>query len=79
MLGQGTSIGRLVIYQFGNFILDAARRELRESGELVAVEPQVFDVLKFLIDARDRVVSRDDLLDAVWHGRIVSEATLSSP
>lgn len=67
-----------MIYQFGNFILDAARRELREGGELVAVEPQVFDVLKFLIDARDRVVSRDDLLDAVWHSRIVSEATLSS-
>ena len=45
--------------------------------DLVAIEPQVFDVLEFLIEARDRVVSRDDLLDAVWHGRIVSEATLS--
>jgi DNA-binding winged helix-turn-helix (wHTH) protein len=67
-----------VIYQFGNCILDTARRELRQGGGLVAVEPQVFDVLKFLIEARDRVVSRDDLLDAVWNGRIVSEATLSS-
>ena len=38
----------------------------------------MFDVLKFLIEARDRVVSRDDLLEVVWHGRIVSEATLSS-
>jgi TolB-like protein/Flp pilus assembly protein TadD len=67
-----------VIYRFENFSLDAARRELRKDGDLVALEPQVFDVLKFLIDARDRVVSRDDLLEAVWQGRIVSEATLSS-
>jgi TolB-like protein/Flp pilus assembly protein TadD len=67
-----------MIYQFGNCILDTDRRELRQGDGLVAVEPQVFDVLKFLIEARDRVVSRDDLLDAVWYGRIVSEATLSS-
>jgi TolB-like protein/Flp pilus assembly protein TadD len=67
-----------MIYHFANFTLDAGRRELRQAGILVALEPQVFDVLKFLIDCRDRVVSRDDLLDAVWHGRIVSESTLSS-
>jgi len=67
-----------LIYEFGNFVLDAERRELRQSGALVAVEPQVFDLLAFLISARDRVVSRDDILAAVWHGRIVSEATLSS-
>jgi TolB-like protein/Flp pilus assembly protein TadD len=67
-----------MIYQFGSFILDTARRELRAGGDLVAVEPQVFDVLTYLIEARDRVVSRDDLLETVWHGRIVSEATLSS-
>jgi TolB-like protein/Flp pilus assembly protein TadD len=73
-----TSIDCIVIYQFGNCTLDTARRELRQGNGLVAVEPQVFDVLAFLIEARDRVVSRDDLLDAVWHGRIVSEATLSS-
>jgi TolB-like protein len=67
-----------VIYLFGNCILDVARRELRRDGALVAVEPQVFDVLQLLIEARDRVVARDDLLDEVWHGRIVSDATLSS-
>jgi TolB-like protein/Flp pilus assembly protein TadD len=67
-----------VIYQFGNCTLDTSRRELRQGDGLVAVEPQVFDVLKYLIETRDRVVSRDDLLDAVWNGRIVSEATLSS-
>jgi TolB-like protein len=67
-----------LIYEFGNFVLDAGRRELRQAGTLVAVEPQVFDMLTFLIGARDRVVSRDDILAEVWHGRIVSEATLSS-
>jgi TolB-like protein len=67
-----------VIYQFEPFTLDTARRELRERGSLVALEPQVFDVLAHLVEARDRVVSRDDLLRAVWHGRIVSEATISS-
>jgi len=60
------------------FTLDTARRELRERGNLVALEPQVFDILAHLIAARDRVVSRDDLLEAVWHGRLVSEATISS-
>ena len=58
--------------------MDTRRRELRRRGELVSVEPQVFDLLEFLVRARDRVVSRDDLLAAIWHGRNVSEATLSS-
>ncbi|MDO9714561.1 winged helix-turn-helix domain-containing protein, partial [Paracraurococcus lichenis] len=59
-------------------MLDTSRRELRRDNGFVAVEPQVFDLLEFLIRTRDRVVSRDDLLAAVWRGRIVSEATLSS-
>ena len=67
-----------VIYRFGQFTLDAGRRELCKGAEMVAVEPQVFDLLRVLIEARDRVVSRDELLEAVWNGRIVSEATLSS-
>ena len=58
--------------------MDTNRRELRRGDDLVAVEPQVFDLLHLLIQSRDRVVSRDDMLAAVWHGRIVSEATLSS-
>ncbi len=77
-LDPATNIERGVIYRFGNCMLDTARRELRQDDALVAVEPQVFDLLKLLIEARDRVVSRDDLLESVWHGRIVSEATLSS-
>lgn len=67
-----------MIYQFENFRLDTALRELRQNGALIALEPQVFDLLRFLISARDRVVSRDDMLEEVWNGRIVSEATLSS-
>ncbi|HJS87379.1 MAG TPA: winged helix-turn-helix domain-containing tetratricopeptide repeat protein [Acetobacteraceae bacterium] len=67
-----------LLYRFEDFVLDSNRRELRQGGGLVAVEPQVFDLLEYLIRARNRVVSRDDLLSVVWQGRIVSEATLSS-
>jgi TolB-like protein/Flp pilus assembly protein TadD len=67
-----------LLYHFNDFVLDPDRRELRRGDHLVAVEPQVFDLLEFLIRARERVVSRDDILAAVWSGRIVSEATLSS-
>ncbi|MBD0274260.1 MAG: alpha/beta fold hydrolase, partial [Acetobacteraceae bacterium] len=65
-------------FHFGDCVLDADRRELRRAGESVAVEPQVFDLLVHLVRERGRVVSKDDLLDAVWNGRIVSESTLSS-
>jgi len=67
-----------LLYRFTEFVLDTDRRELRRGEQLVAVEPQVFDLLKYLIESRDRVVSRDDMMATVWHGRIVSEATLSS-
>ncbi|MBZ9797611.1 winged helix-turn-helix domain-containing tetratricopeptide repeat protein [Mesorhizobium sp. ES1-4] len=65
-------------YLFEDFALDGARRELRRGNELVPVEPQVFDLLQYLIRNRERVVSKDDLVDAVWQGRIVSDATLAS-
>src|SRR5262245_34425271 len=65
-------------FQFGDYALDAGRRELKQRGALVAVEPQVFDLLVYLVQNRDRVVSKDDLLEAVWGGRIVSESTLTS-
>src|SRR5438045_1745576 len=54
------------------------RRELRRRGELIALEPQVFDLLVYLVRNRGRVVSRDDLLEAIWGGRIVSESTMTS-
>ncbi len=58
--------------------LDPNRRELRCKGGLVAVEPQVFDLIVFLVRNRDRVVSKDDLIAGVWDGRIVSDSTLAS-
>ncbi len=63
-------------YLFEDCALDTDRRELRRGAALVAVEPQVFDLLVHLIRHRDRVVSKDDLLASVWHGRIVSESAL---
>src|ERR1700742_4095126 len=68
----------VLLYHFDDIVLDIDRRELRRGDSLVAVEPQVFDLLEFLVRARERVVSRDDLFAAIWKERIVSDATLSS-
>lgn len=59
-------------------VLDTARRELRRGAEPVAVEPQVFDLLVYLVQNGDRVVSKEDLIASVWGGRIVSDSTLTS-
>jgi DNA-binding winged helix-turn-helix (wHTH) protein len=67
-----------LLYSFEDFLLDTARRELRRSGTPISLQPQVFDLLQYLIHDRERVVSKDDLLAAVWKGRIVSESTLST-
>jgi TolB-like protein len=67
-----------VQFLFSDHTLDTNRRELCRRGEAIAVEPQVFDLLVYLIEHRDRVVSKDDLIGAVWGGRIVSESTLTS-
>ena len=65
-------------FLFGDYALDTDRRELRRQVDLVPVEPQVFDLLAYLIANRDRVVSKDDLIASVWGGRIVSESALTS-
>jgi TolB-like protein len=65
-----------VIYRFDDYVLDTDRRELRCTGALCSLEPQVFDLLEFLIRNNERVVSKKDVLNAVWGGRIVSEAAL---
>jgi DNA-binding winged helix-turn-helix (wHTH) protein/pimeloyl-ACP methyl ester carboxylesterase len=67
-----------MIARFGDCELDIDRRELRRAIGPVHVEPQVFDLLVYLIANKDRVVSKDEVIQNVWHGRIVSEATLSS-
>jgi len=63
---------------FADCVLDLDHRELRRGSVLVDTEPQVFDVLVFLIRHRDRVVSKDDLVAALWGGRIVSDSTLAT-
>jgi TolB-like protein len=65
-------------FLFTDHTLDTDRRELRRAGEAIDVEPQVLDVLVYLVENRERVVSKDDLIASVWEGRIVSDATLSS-
>ena len=67
-----------MVYSFEGFFLNPDRRELRHGEDLVAIEPQVFDLLHYLICNRDHIVSKDDLIAGVWEGRIVSDSTLSS-
>ncbi len=67
-----------MIYRFEDYCLDAGRRELRRGTDFVLVEPQVFDVLEYLVRNRERVITKDDLIAGVWDGRIVSDSTLSS-
>ena len=65
-------------FQFANYLLDTETRELRAGSEPVAVEPQVFDLLVYLLENHERVVSKDDLIEAVWNGRVISDSTLTS-
>jgi TolB-like protein/cytochrome c-type biogenesis protein CcmH/NrfG len=70
--------GAALNFRFADFQIDIARQELRRAGTIVHIEPQVFDLLVHLVRHRDRIVGKDELIDAIWQGRIVSEATLSS-
>jgi TolB-like protein len=67
-----------VQYTFDDYVLDPERRELMRGTGAIAVGPQVFDLLLYLLRNREHVVSKDELLDGVWDGRIVSESTLTS-
>ena len=67
-----------VIFKFAEFELDTGKRELRRGNRICATEPQVFNLLAFLIESRDRVVTRDELVDVVWRGRVVSESVIGS-
>src|SRR6516164_1660354 len=67
-----------MVLRFGDHVLDIERRELRRGVEPISLEPQVFDLLVHLVENRDRVVSKDDLIATVWGGRIVSDSTLTS-
>ena len=65
-------------YLFEEYVFDTELREMRRGSDLVFVTPQVFDLLDYLISNRERVVSKDDLINAVWKGRIVSDAALTT-
>jgi DNA-binding winged helix-turn-helix (wHTH) protein/predicted ATPase len=68
-----------MIYAFDDdYELDLLRYELRYAGKRVKLEPQVFNVLAYLIQHRDRVVTKEELLEQLWPGRFISEATLTS-
>jgi DNA-binding winged helix-turn-helix (wHTH) protein/predicted ATPase len=67
-----------MLFSFENYVLDTDRRELRRGSAVIAVQPQVFDLLEYLILNRERVVTKDDMLDAIWGGRIVSESALTT-
>jgi len=67
-----------LLYLFEDYRLDTDRRELSRTTNLIPVEPRVFDLLAYLIRNRERVVSKDDLVAAIWNGRIVSESALTT-
>ena len=67
-----------MLYRFGDCEVDALRFELRRNGEAVPIEPQVFELLTFLLEHRDRVVTRTELNEVVWKGRVVTDAALNS-
>jgi TolB-like protein len=71
-------VGDRVPLRFADFEINLAQQELRRGGEIVHMEPQVFDLLLHLVRNRERIVSKDELIETVWNGRIVSEAALSS-
>ncbi len=67
-----------VRYRVAQFEIDPTRHEVRRAGESVHIEPQVFDLIVHLMRNRDRIVSKDELIETIWNGRIISEAALSS-
>ena len=67
-----------VIYRFAGFELDLARVELRAEGRALPLEPQVFALLALLVENRDRLVSRDEIIEKVWDGRVVTDAAVAS-
>jgi TolB-like protein len=67
-----------VIYRFGAFELDIGRHELRENDVSRALEPQVFALLALLVENRERLVSKDEMVEKVWDGRAVTDAALAS-
>jgi adenylate cyclase len=70
--------GTIVLFRFSDCVLDTDRRELERGAKSVPLGPQVFDLLVYLLQNRERVVSKSDLFSTIWHDRTVSESTLTS-
>ena len=68
----------VIKYLFSDFEIDLSQQELRRLGESVHIEPQVFDLIVHLVRNHDRIVSKNELIETIWNGRIISEAALSS-
>lgn len=66
------------LYRFAGLELDTSRFQIRRAGKPLTVQPQVFDVLHYLVAHHDRIVSKDELIEKVWNSRFIAEATLSS-
>jgi len=65
-------------FRFDEFEIDLGQQELRRSGQVVRIEPQVFELLVYLVRNSNRIVSKEELIEEVWQGRVISEAALSS-
>ena len=72
------SVGEATSYQFADCELDLGARELRRSGQACAFEPQVFDLLAYLVFHRDQLVGKDELNQNIWQGRFVTDASLTA-
>jgi TolB-like protein len=75
---EGTSGNGSLRYLFDNYAFDTDRRELHRGADIITIAPQVFDLLEYLIRNRESVVSKDDLINAIWSGRSVSDAALTT-
>jgi len=69
---------QIVLFRFSDCVLDTDRRELKRGAQSISLGPQVFDLLVYLLQNRDQVVSKDNLFSAIWQGRTISESTLTS-
>ena len=74
-----TEILERMHFLFADYVLDTDRRELTRGSVLIGIAPQVFDLLVYLVQNRERVVTKDDLLEAIWRGRTVSRVNSDQP
>lgn len=77
-LNCGDAGGSKLLYLFREYMLDSDQRELLRASKSIAVPPQVFDLLEYLIRNRERAVSKDDLIATIWKGRIISRSVLAA-